>query len=225
MGAMFESFEAGDIPDEVRALEETLGPLANEYDNFLDNESDLAGYPQQSFWAAFEKFRETIERPQQETPLRPLESIKQLHDEKVTHNQIAKMYGLVDERGNPQGHLIQKELDAPGSVIGPDWKDPRVKELEAKRSAASRHAAAIQKARTPNPKAPPCPETPRELWEQRVSVEQSAKMLQQTEDEVRAQFAKWDDEVHQATKDKAKANTPPAKPAQTNPAGTPKVKK
>jgi hypothetical protein len=49
---------------------------------------------------------------------------------KTSHAQIARMYGLIDRYGKPQAHLIQKELDDPGSVIGPDWVDPHVKERD-----------------------------------------------------------------------------------------------
>jgi hypothetical protein len=74
-----------------------------------------------------------------------LKTVKELAEEvgpsgtKTSHAQIARTYGLIDRYGKPQAHLIQKELDDPGSVIGPDWIDPRVKEIEEEQREAARH--------------------------------------------------------------------------------------
>jgi hypothetical protein len=134
----------------------------------------------------------------------PLEPIKELAAMPyMQHVQVARMYGFIDRKGNPLPRLVQMELDAPGSVIGPagkgkglidgrDWVDPRLAELDEQDGAAERHSEAIEaKGRRAKKENSPCRETPRELWEQGVSISQAARMLQQDEKEVRRQFADW----------------------------------
>jgi hypothetical protein len=210
LDALFESFEAGDIPADLRDLADTLPEFDKQYADFASREEELDGYPQQAFWSAFENFRRVLENPNEVATLPPLESVQLLNEQKVSHSQIAKMYGLIDAKGVPQAHLIQKELDDPGSVIGPDWVDPRQKEFDEARAAAGRHAEKLQKAAEPTA-APdkPCPETPRELWEQKVSAEQSAKMLKQPLEPIKKQWAAWDDEARKLAE--AKLPKPPAK--------------
>ncbi len=189
---LINGFEAGEIPADCRRLAVTVEKLQQAAERFETRDDENNFYPRDDFWYAIEELEKTLAGKAPELALKPLEPIKELIDQKVERWQIAKMYGLFDASGEPQPHLVQKEIDNPGSVITKDWIDPRVKELRASQDAADRHAHELQETKTAASKRTPCPETPEELWQQEVPVEQSAKMLCRSEDEVRAMFEQFD---------------------------------
>ena len=120
-------------------------------------------------------------------------------------HQICEIYGFNDKKGRLMPHLIDKEIKTPGSVLktpsaidGRDWEDPRITvRRKTKPSAAATIAAKVRERGATTSTEKPCPESPRELWEQRVSVTQSAKMLLKSEDEVKKLFAGFDAELEE----------------------------
>lgn len=201
-------FGEGDISGDCRKLAAAVSKLADELEVFDDREDEANVYPHAEFWTA----REAVEKALKgETPieLKPLESIPSLRAQGVSDRQIALMYGFKDGDGNLLIALVQKEIESPGSVLaaadgvaGHKWIDPRLAEraaaAEAEESAAAtsgesvKHREAFARA---DADAKPCKETPQELWEQNVSVKQSAKMLRKSEPEVAAMFAEFDREA------------------------------
>lgn len=203
MEELFNSFAGGDIPAECRPLSVAVEAFRKAADAFEDREDDTQLYPPESFWRGVEAVKAATEGPgRRELP--PLESIKELAALPfMQHVQICRMYGFIDRRGNPMPRLVQMELDSPGSVIGPgakgkglidgrDWVDPRLAELDEQDGAAERNLEAFEeKGRAAKREESPCPESPRDLWEQNVPAAQAAKMLKQSEKDVRKQFADW----------------------------------
>lgn len=196
---LLDAVEHGDIPGDVRPLVTAAEAFADEVDKFdgRDNDGDL--YPHDAFWLAIDGMRKVLEGPtRRELP--PLETIKSLAGlPYMQHAQIAEIYGFRDRQGRLMPSLVQKELDAPGSVLntpgsvdGRDWKDPRVTELDEQDTAADRAEEAIErKGRRSRKESSPCTETPRELWEQGVGPVQAAQMLKQDHADVAKQFAEW----------------------------------
>lgn len=74
---------------------------------------------------------------------RPRNKLESVHElavvQKVPHEQVARMWGLVWASGEGKAHLIQQELDNPGSVIAADYIPPveRDRELETVRQSVS----------------------------------------------------------------------------------------
>jgi hypothetical protein len=211
--AMLDSFATGEIPDESRELAEAVENYRQCVEEF--DERDDPGHvpmPAAEFWTAREKISAAIAK-KSAPPLPPLESIPSLKLlPGITDLQIAKIYGLKDRHGNYLTHLVQQELDQPGSVIktpgavdGRDWKDPRVKDNPGDTTAQRRAAAISEKRKKAGKTAPkaedkpagtPCTETPRELWllDPPITISQAAKMLCKEEGEVAQLFQGFESE-------------------------------
>lgn len=181
---MLSAFVGGDIPSDCRELAATVEILDAEYDAFCNRANQRKAYPAESFWRAFESFRAAREGSQEE-PLPPLPTIAQLRAEQVPDWQIAKLLGMVPTHDllYPQkhAHLVQKELDAPGSVMDPGkgWCDPRLRERnEHARAVEEKHEALLAKKHGEHKEADSwsCPFTIEELIAQGVGDEQTAKM-------------------------------------------------
>src|SRR5690606_11751004 len=153
------------------------------------------------FFAAVERLQTMLDKWSAEPePLKPLESVWELSQlPNMTHDQIAKIYGLVDRHGVAQGWKVTEALKAHGQDAGKDWQAPVGKKQEAavvaaaadhKRKLAEKHRVS-REAKSGATERKPCPETPRELWEQGVSVAQSAKMLCVSEAEVEAMWIEF----------------------------------
>ncbi len=182
--ALITVFTSGDIPYDGREINEAVMNLAIHSEAF-----DAGGIPDppQSYWAAYEAvvaIRNRMEIQEEKT----LEPISVLDRQGVPHEQIARIWGLVDPKtGRGQAYLVQRELDKPGSVITKDYVHPDRRRTEREREAANRNVASATASRPR--KVEPCPETPMELFEQGVPPNQAAKMLGITEDEANAQWA------------------------------------
>lgn len=191
---VINTFAAGDIPAECRMLCERAGDLAKEMAIF-DERGDIDnGYPQSNFWEARQRL-EDARKAAVDTVIKPMESVKELHDQGVTHEQIARMYGLITSNGVPMSWLIGKYLADPNSVLElKNWRDPRIVEQEKReRDAIERAKANLQaKATAADGSGNPCKETPQELWEQGVSVAQAALMLRKKQEEVQAIFDQFE---------------------------------
>jgi predicted RNase H-like HicB family nuclease len=197
------SFADGDIPEDSRELAEAVQAFALHVQEFDDrDEPDDNPDPPNAFWAAREKIAKILQGQTRSAALKPLESIPSLRQlPGMSDMQIAKIYGLKDRYGNWLPHLVQQELDHPGSVLktpgavdGRNWVDPRLPPPGNEKAKVV--ATKIGEKR--KKEAKPCPETPQELWEQGVSVSQAAKMLLKEESEVATLFAQFDQEREDA---------------------------
>lgn len=192
---MIDAFETGDLPGECRSLAGAVYNLGRERALF-----DLTGEldPGMKFWAAREQLRDEADKMRSPAGKRFLESIKELHRQNVPHEQIARMWGLVNPDGSGKSALVQQELEHPGSVITPDYVHPDDLE-EVRKTAATRReflqlAAQVgthQKVVQDSEKEPPCHETSEELWLQGVSLPQAARMLQRPQADVAAEWANF----------------------------------
>ena len=195
------AFERGDIPAECRGLAELVERLAIENDRFNARNDDTGEqYPHDDFFAAVQAIRQHLNGVIQ-VPLKPLETIKELVEQKVSHEQIAKIYGFTDRRGNVLPWLVQRELDKPNSVLntsgaidGRDWRDPRLPPVE---DSSPEDERLVRKSKAAADDQKPCPELPRELWEQKVPAKQAAKMLRRSVTEVEELFAGFELEREQ----------------------------
>jgi len=197
---VFDAFERGDIPADCRALSVAVSNLSEQAEAFHTRDDESNFYPKDKFWDAVKAVREATAGAVAPRKLIPLEPMTKLREQKVEDWQIAKIYGLVDADGIPQTHLVQKEIDKPGSVIDENWRDPRLKDIEQEQELAEGDDEGLER-KTEAAKPKQCPESPRQLWEQKVSIQQAAKMLLMTEEEVAELFAQYDEERKQDSDD------------------------
>jgi len=186
--ALRDTFSEGEIPPDCRQLTDAVNDFLDEVDVFDQRENPNNYYPHDAFWRTRQAIEDCLkaEDVPELPPLEPIAELAKLPN--ITHTQIAKMWGFTDRNGQPMPHLVQRELNHPGSVIntagsidGRDWVDPRIAERNAAKQAAERHLSALER---PKDEAPPCKETPQELWEQNLSPKQAAKMLRTSVEEV-----------------------------------------
>lgn len=196
--AMFAVFEAGEIPADCRQLTARVLLLQRLWDAYLDQrESGIRRYPENEFWEAREALEKALTNVAVRPTFKPLETIQQLREQKVSDRQIASIYGFLGENGEPQPHMVQQEIDNPGTHIGPDWVDPRVRAWEAEQAAINSHAdnlVAKHQAAARAAQNPQAPESLLDLWEQGVTAKQAAKILDKFVDEVEAEFRKLDEQ-------------------------------
>lgn len=209
------TFTTGDIPGDCVKLLSAVNELVEEDQIFEEREDTQNAYPHDGFWEAREALAKLREQPKIDDFI-PLEPILTLHQQKVSHRQIALMYGLLLPNGEPAAHLIQNELDKPGSVIGPNWVDPRKKEHEQRQRAQAGDLQALlrRKSQRAAEASKPCPESPRELWEQKVPVAQAAAMLKIPIAEVQGMFDQFEAERKAATDRPAGGPLPSDGPAE-----------
>lgn len=150
--------------------------------------------PRGDFWDAVEGVFLQRDRlfARMHTPV-AVESVKQLVEIGATDDQIARTYGLVDEYGYPQVHMIAQEKKNPGSVISADWQHPREIErlqlLEAYELGRKNYVSAESSGRTTKEREP-CVETWEELAALGVSAKQAAAMKCVTEAVAAKELAK-----------------------------------
>jgi hypothetical protein len=205
MGALFQVFMDGDVPAEARELEDAVQRFSDCFQ--ADEEADFLGKPERMYrtWGAIE----AIERRMKELlpkEKRPIESMQLLNSQGVHHEQIARMHGLVDEHGHGKYWLVADELAKPGKIMGPDgFAKPEYlpkADSHARRKTLKRPERKLMSRRGAEKSEPekPCPETPKELWQQRLGesengINQAARMLQKPVEEVRELFREFDDEA------------------------------
>jgi hypothetical protein len=200
--AVLEGFGTGDIPSDCRELQTAVAAFANEVEKFDTRENEAQLYPAKEFWQKRQELAVALEGAEPK-PLPPLESIFDLAEkQKVGHSQIALIYGFKDKQGRLMPWLVQQELDKPGSVLkgkgavdGRDWVDPRLADQQVAEQAAERHVAEITGRKERGAKKKPCPESPEELFAQRVSVKQAALMLCRPESEVAEMWELFESEA------------------------------
>lgn len=189
------AFATGDIPEECRELADAVARFTEELDVFDAREDwDTNQEPHKAFWEALLMVFDLRQVPVIQEA-RKLETIQLLDKQGVSHQQIAYIYNLRLPNGELAAHLVQREIDQPGSVIGPDWVDPEAKKKQEQRNLSSRTIhATLSRMREKEADRKPCPESPHDLWEQKVSVAQSAYMLVKTQAEVQSIFDEFDRE-------------------------------
>lgn len=126
----------------------------------------------------------------QRNKLRPEASPTNLLAEGISHNQVCGMWGFIHEDGTPDIAKLDKELSNPGSVANESYEHPSMKthlnDRQNHRRAYEKAFSKAQESHDPYGGQPVCPETPEELFNQGVEVDQAAKMLQKSVDEVQA---------------------------------------
>lgn len=134
---VLRTFRSGAIPADCRALAKAVDALAQQFDeyNILCATDDYPP-PSDAFCGAVQALRDCRSK-MEFVGLKPLESIAQLEKEQVPHSQIARIYGFLDARGEPQPWKVEEELAKPGKHTGPGtgWVDPRVLETQAEMRA------------------------------------------------------------------------------------------
>jgi len=188
---MVNLFQSGNLPADCRQLSVAVFNLAKQSVEFDISDSPE---PPSAFWHAREHLEDIhIKLGQPGEPVYR-ESIKELDKQVVPHEQIARMWGLRNADGTGRPHLVQQELDNPGSVIGPDYIHPDDVEAgkdaeEARRTYQSMRDTMTSAAAEAAAESQPCPETSQELWLlPGMTIRQAAKMLQRTEDDVAAEW-------------------------------------
>ncbi len=188
-------YESGSIPVECNPLCKPIENLLAEWDAFQDAEQSE---PHHTLWLAVKQLGQAL-APIANPPMRHRESIETLHGQDVPHWQIAKIWGIVDERGQPlQGLIAQllKDPDAlhrPGFLLGRDWVDPdAARRLKEEAAANEAYANVEAKSAKQKKNRKPCPESPEQLYLQEVPKPQAAAMLCVDEAEVDRLWAELD---------------------------------
>lgn len=194
--AMLDAFNEGELPASCRRLSTAVFQFGQEVMMF-DALDEV--WPSNNFWEARERLQATLLDLGSPNEPTYIPSIPELVDQKVPHEQIARMYGLKNPDGSGKSHLIAKELKQPGSVIDENWVHPSDRDAEKESSEAQAAYAILcghqqQRLAEEEAESQPCPQTPRELWEQEVPIKQSAKMLKKTETEVTELFSSFAEE-------------------------------
>ncbi len=193
MENLFQSFSEGDMPDNCRELEEAVQSLSDAYE--ADEQSQFLSKPERMTrtWAAIQAIEVKAKACQESKQRRPIESMKMLAAQNVAHEQIARMHGLVDDAGHGKYWLVEQELSQAGSVMGSDGF-PKAEFLPRPTEPKHRTAKKMTR-RADKTEDKPCPESPRELWQQGVSEAQAAKMLHKSEAAVKELYESFDDEL------------------------------
>lgn len=192
---MYDALE--NVPDECVELRDAVDQFHQEFVSYNERpDEQIADQPNEYFWAAREAIETALLKFRQEEPMfPPLESIKELASQGTPHEQIARIYRLIDDYGRPKTYLIQRELDMPGSVIKPgEFVDPRIVDWYKERGLTVNGKQIAADSIIPADSVPSNPnkETPFQLWEQKVGTEQAALMLQMPQPDVAELYAKYD---------------------------------
>lgn len=121
-------FDDGDIPADCRVLFNEYPQLREEWRRFGDYASDRNPAPVQGFWNILTAMENYLLDHADDFEAPPMETLKELMEQKVPYRQIAIMYshrgkGPFMRKGVPMPHLVKRELDKPGSVITADMRE------------------------------------------------------------------------------------------------------
>lgn len=193
---LFELVASDDIEDShaAHALVLAIDGFDDAFTKFVENcqvnpdRTDPSGGPE-----VWEPFNQMLAAREQRTYPKP-EPIGALLAQKVTHGQIAKIYGWRDASGAPDLQKVQEEITTPGTHYKPaEWVHPGqrrhvadVADRWANRNAKQRPGRTA-KAQTKEPRE--APETLDELIYAGVNVAQIAKMKRISPDQVRERAA------------------------------------
>lgn len=209
---LLSTFDTGDIPRDCRQLAAAVYELGTERLMFV--QADNAN-PPDSFWAKREALESLMTRIRHGKIKPYRESVKDLKAQGVPDEQIARIWGLTHPDGSGNQHLVRRELEFPGSVIGPDYVHPDDKEPEDKVALARSRYATLREKSAPAVQADddgPCPESSEDLWMQGVAVSQAAQMLKRPEKDVAAEWAEYQRGRMGRQESAKQAEQQPAKP-------------
>ena len=190
---VMEAFASGPVPTACRAMEAVVADALRLWREWKDRVRDTGMVrivPVTRFWRLLDTLAEERRKADPPPTIR-LESVKLLHEQKVSARQIAMIYGFVDNLGRPEIWKVEEELAEPGKHTGPNsgWVNPVEKtkqEKEAKEQAALNRVTQLVNHKVNRESAPP-PEALEDLVHQGVSVEQIVAMLGMTAQAVYAE--------------------------------------
>lgn len=142
--------EHGDIPGDCRQLITAMEVLSAEWSQYKSGKWDHRNRPMPTFWDAF---RDVMSARQGATVsvFRSIEPVSELIRQKVSHQQIATIYGgdkgpfMVD--GVLRVDLILSEAEKPGSVVPEGWTHPDEEESKARQAENLRGKLAVLQSR------------------------------------------------------------------------------
>ena len=186
------TFADGDMPSDCQELAYRVAAVAIEWEKFAGINGE-GGYgstinpaPRGSFWYVFDRLTDFYHNGNYvRRPL--LEPVAVLHAQKVTHRQIARMYGWFARPGIPDEQKVREELEKPGRHTGDGFVPPAIREHERQELAdwaAKQQALENMQRRYAQSKPDAGPETVEELILQGVSIRQIARMRETTEEAV-----------------------------------------
>lgn len=176
---LMETFGMGDMPERFRDISEliqnTLRPQWEQHR--IDAElNDYRILPGNGFWRGIDHLEAIRKRNRQAKKVR-LEPVADLVAQKVTLNQIAKMYGWVDSDSVPETWRVQEEIQTPGTHTGEDFVPPVERErIAAEKAQIEIYNRNIERRNSKVQSAEPAPEGFASLVEQGISARQIATM-------------------------------------------------
>ena len=177
---LIDTFDEGDMPSAMRKMNELVQQLSAELVAFDHRDDQETQVPEESFFGAVEAIFSARKHAVMDSEPRRIESIKDLMEQKVTMEQIARMYGFVDRFERPEVWKVREELDKPGTHVNENWVNPaekkRLRQLEDQQQRREDAVSNGMRRKLGKSRAP-CPETCQQLWMEGVSAEQAAKML------------------------------------------------
>lgn len=122
-------FDDGDIPAECRVLFNEYPKVREEWRQFGEYASERNPSPRQAFFSALATMEQYLIEHDDEWEAPPLESLKDLSEQKVSYRQMCYIYshkgkGPFMRKGVPQPHLVKREMDKPGTVLCGEWLGP-----------------------------------------------------------------------------------------------------
>ena len=210
--AAIEVWNAGDVPGSLRQLAPRIEALERHWTEWLmtadtgDGVDIPAPESGHKLWKTIGLLSQEKDRKEEaeRTPVKCVEPISQLVDEKVNRSQICRMYrahwepgaedgpGLWDNaHGRPLLARLAAEIKEPGSILGdehdewPSYESVENQQKEAtQRAAADRAAAQVRQRKA---KAGPDPTPLDQLVAEGVSGQQIASMKQTTIEDIERQ--------------------------------------
>lgn len=133
--------------------------------------------PTADHWKAWEAL-EDYAVAQKQRPVPPVESIKDLYDQKVPERQICGIYGFLLPNGSPDFAKIRQERDAPGTHVKPGFLTPTQLQIMARQSQLVSDIRGDRLKRNAKLRAATleAPESIEELVRGGVSLDQICKM-------------------------------------------------
>lgn len=187
---LIETFSAGDLPADCRAMADAVGQFEREWGKWkelAETRGDPNLLPDGSVWKTLDVVAE-MRRRAVPKHVGKLETIAELTEQKVGDRQIALIYGFECDDGSPNLSMVREERAAPGKHTGPGtgWVPPleRVlleeaeRQLETARRIQAREEAKMERLERS------APESLGELVETGVAAPQIAKMLNLSVEEV-----------------------------------------
>lgn len=183
-----EVYRDGDVPRDCRGLDSLFNELAERWAKWKAEAAasgDEPAVPDHAFWVKLDQIAKAreIARPKAR---RQLETVADLTAQKVPDRQICKIYGWVDDVGNPDLKTLQEERASPGTHVGPDFVPPHERRRQEEESRRQDALDRIRERteRKLRRRLDPAPEPLAELVEQGLSATQIARMKRCTIEDV-----------------------------------------